>query len=118
MLESEAKYKKLIEGVPDLVWEFDENEIFTFCSESYEHILGYNPEELLGKSVYSQFDLIEVARPIMHEVMEMAQESVFLGVLNGDKPEDHALDAEHPSMILATKTLQDLGYMPSDHNNK
>ena len=53
MLASEAKYKKLIEGVPDLVWEFDENEIFTFCSQSYEHILGYKPKELLGKSVYS-----------------------------------------------------------------
>jgi PAS domain S-box-containing protein len=53
MLESDAKYKKLLEGVPDLVWEFDENENFTFCSESYEHILGYKPEELLGKSAYS-----------------------------------------------------------------
>jgi PAS domain S-box-containing protein len=53
MLESDAKYKKLLEGVPDRVWEFDDNEIFTFCSTSYEHILGYKPEELLGKSIYS-----------------------------------------------------------------
>ena len=52
-LESDAKYKKLLEGVPDLVWEIDENENFTFCSESYDHILGYKPEELLGKSAYS-----------------------------------------------------------------
>ncbi|MDP6178337.1 MAG: IclR family transcriptional regulator [Desulfatiglandales bacterium] len=38
----------------------------------------------LGKSAYSQFDLLDHARPIMQELMEGAQESVFFGVLNAE----------------------------------
>lgn len=38
----------------------------------------------LGKSAYSQSDLIDKARPIMQGLMERAQQSVFLGVLNGE----------------------------------
>jgi IclR family KDG regulon transcriptional repressor len=37
----------------------------------------------LGRSAYSQVDLRALARPVMEELMERAQESVFLGVLNG-----------------------------------
>ncbi len=37
----------------------------------------------LGKSAYSQFDLKDLARPVMENLMEITQESVFLGVLNG-----------------------------------
>lgn len=39
----------------------------------------------LGKSAYSQFDLKDLARPIMEDLMAHSQESVFLGVLNGDR---------------------------------
>jgi PAS domain S-box-containing protein len=53
LIDSEKRYKTLIEAMPDMVWEFDENEIFTFCSKSYKEILGYEPEELVGKSAYS-----------------------------------------------------------------
>ncbi|MEW6671094.1 MAG: IclR family transcriptional regulator [Thermodesulfobacteriota bacterium] len=38
----------------------------------------------LGKSAHSQFDLKDLARPVMEDLMENAQESVFLGVLNGE----------------------------------
>jgi DNA-binding IclR family transcriptional regulator len=52
----------------------------------------------LGKSTYSQFDLIELARPIMQALMEKAQESVFLGVLNG----------EHVTILDIVESRQDL----------
>ncbi len=38
----------------------------------------------LGKAAYSKIDLKEVARPVMEKLMATAQESVFLGVRNGD----------------------------------
>jgi len=37
----------------------------------------------LGRLAYSQIDLADVARPVMEELMENTEESVFLGVLNG-----------------------------------
>ena len=38
----------------------------------------------LGKSAYSQFDIKDLARPVMENLMNRTQESVFLGVLNGE----------------------------------
>ena len=37
----------------------------------------------LGRRAYSHIDLREVARPVMEELMERVQETVFLGTLNG-----------------------------------
>ncbi|MBW1998147.1 MAG: IclR family transcriptional regulator, partial [Deltaproteobacteria bacterium] len=38
----------------------------------------------LGRLAYSQIDLKDIARPIMEKLMEETDESVFLGILNGE----------------------------------
>jgi DNA-binding IclR family transcriptional regulator len=38
----------------------------------------------LGRGAYSRIDLKDTARPILEDLMERAQESVFLGVKNGE----------------------------------
>lgn len=47
------------------------------------YTLGFTLFEL-GKTAYSQIELKDLARPVMHELMEKTQTSVFLGVLNWD----------------------------------
>lgn len=37
----------------------------------------------LGKLAYSQIDLMALARPVMEELMEKTEESVYVGVMNG-----------------------------------
>jgi PAS domain S-box-containing protein len=49
--ESEEKYRRLIENMNDLVCEVDGEAKYRFVSSQYEQILGYAPEELLGKPV-------------------------------------------------------------------
>ncbi len=39
----------------------------------------------LGKVAFSQIDVKDLARPSMEDLMERTEESVFLGVLNGDR---------------------------------
>ena len=39
----------------------------------------------LGKSAYERIDFKNIARPIMEQLMEQCQESVFLGIRNGDR---------------------------------
>ncbi|WP_457551434.1 IclR family transcriptional regulator [Desulfobacula sp.] len=39
----------------------------------------------LGKAAYERLDFKHIARPIMEELMEQCQESVFLGIRNGDR---------------------------------
>ena len=46
----------------------------------------------LGRKAYSQIDLREIARPVMEELMEDVQETVFLGTLNRDHKSILVLD--------------------------
>ncbi len=61
------------------------------------YALGFTLFEL-GRSAYSQIDLRELARPVMEELMERAQESVFLGAMNGD----------HATILDIVESRQDL----------
>ena len=56
--ESEERFRSLTENSSDWIWEFDENEIFTYASPGIRDLLGYEPEEVIGKSA---FDLIPPA---------------------------------------------------------
>jgi two-component system NtrC family sensor kinase len=47
--QSEKKYKNLAEATSDMIWEADENGIFTFVSPKIKELLGYDTKELIGK---------------------------------------------------------------------
>jgi DNA-binding IclR family transcriptional regulator len=59
--------------------------------------LGFTLFEL-GRLAYSQIDLKTLARPIMEELMEKTQASVFLGILNWD----------HVTVLDIVESQQDL----------
>ncbi|MFT5374209.1 MAG: PAS domain S-box-containing protein [Candidatus Latescibacterota bacterium] len=46
---SEAKYRALIEGSSDFIYVLDKDGHFTFANREIEHLLGYSPEEIMGK---------------------------------------------------------------------
>ena len=48
--DSEERYRYLVQSSPDLVWMTDADGLFTFVSDQAEQILGWLPEELLGRS--------------------------------------------------------------------
>jgi PAS domain S-box-containing protein len=48
--ESEERYRYLVQSSPDLVWMTDAAGDFTFVSDQAQQILGWEPEELLGRS--------------------------------------------------------------------
>lgn len=48
---SEARFKNFAESASDWFWESDENTIFTYCSERYFEITGFDPGDL-GKFDY------------------------------------------------------------------
>jgi len=50
ILMSEARFKDFTNSSSDWVWEVDTNQIYTFVSGNYKNFLGYDEEELLGKS--------------------------------------------------------------------
>ncbi|MBD2742903.1 PAS domain S-box protein [Coleofasciculus sp. FACHB-1120] len=50
--KSEERFRNLLETTSDWVWELDENAIYTYSSPKVRDILGYEPEEVLGKTPF------------------------------------------------------------------
>ncbi len=61
--KTEQRFRTLVETTSDWVWEIDEHAVFTYSNPKICDILGYEPEEVLGKT---PFDLMppEEARRI------------------------------------------------------
>jgi len=51
--ESEAKFKSLVESTSDLIWETNIEGKYTYLSPQFEELLGYSPDEVVGKSPFS-----------------------------------------------------------------
>jgi PAS domain S-box-containing protein len=73
---SEERFRHLIETSSDFVWEMDENYIFTYISPKIQEVLGYEPQELLGKTF---FDL-------MPEREARRKEAFFASILPEHSP--------------------------------
>lgn len=53
--KSEHEFRDLVEKTSDWVWQTDENSIYTYSSPRSRELLGYEPEEIVGRS---SFDLM------------------------------------------------------------
>jgi len=51
--ESEGRYRRVVENMIGLVSQLDAQRLFQFASPSCKSVLGYDPEELLGKSFFA-----------------------------------------------------------------
>jgi PAS domain S-box-containing protein len=49
LLAAEARHRFLLEHSPDGIWSVDATGSFTFVSDSMERIVGWRPDELLGR---------------------------------------------------------------------
>jgi PAS domain S-box-containing protein len=74
--ESEEKYRNLVEKSSDWVWAVDQEGRYTYSSPKVWDILGYQPEELIGKT---PFDLMPP-----EEVSKVA--GIFSGYIAARKP--------------------------------
>ncbi len=50
--ENERKFRGLVENTSDWVWETDDRGIYTYVSPNVEEIMGYAPEEVIGKTPF------------------------------------------------------------------
>jgi PAS domain S-box-containing protein len=53
--QSEERFRSLVETTSDWVWEMDKDALYTYASPKITDLLGYDPEEVIGKS---PFDLM------------------------------------------------------------
>lgn len=50
--KSEERFRNLVETSSDCIWEINEDNFYTYISPQVEGILGYKPQEVLGKTPF------------------------------------------------------------------
>lgn len=70
--KSESNFRALVESSSDMIWEVNAEGTFTYVSPQIEVMLGYKPEEIIGKT---PFDLMpeEEAKQIYAIFRELAE---------------------------------------------
>ena len=69
--QSEEKFRALVESTSDWIWEVDRAGRYTYASPRVEMLLGYKPEEVIGKSPFDFMTAEEVKRltPVLGEAL-------------------------------------------------
>jgi PAS domain S-box-containing protein len=62
LAESRKKYRGLVEKVNDWVWEIDADGVYTYVSPRALELLGYAPEEIVGKTPFDFMPPAEAQR--------------------------------------------------------
>ena len=62
LAESRKKYRGLVEKINDWVWEIDANGVYTYSSPRSLELLGYAPEEIVGKTPFDFMPPAEAQR--------------------------------------------------------
>jgi PAS domain S-box-containing protein/putative nucleotidyltransferase with HDIG domain len=60
--ESNERFRSLVETTSDWIWEIDAQGAYTYCSPKVNDLLGFMPEELIGKHLVDLISITEVER--------------------------------------------------------
>jgi PAS domain-containing protein len=79
LLESENRFVQLAEQGRTIVWEVDPHGLYTHLSPAVEHVLGYRPDELVGKIHFYDLHPEESRADFMRSTLGMfAQHEAFM----------------------------------------
>ncbi|MBZ0096461.1 MAG: PAS domain S-box protein [Sulfuricella sp.] len=59
---SEARFRAMVETTSDWIWEADENDVYTYASPKVQDLLGYAPEEVVGRTPFDLMPAEEAQR--------------------------------------------------------
>ncbi|RKY09905.1 MAG: hypothetical protein DRP66_01050 [Planctomycetota bacterium] len=62
LAESRERFRSLVETTSDWIWETDRDGVYTYVSPKVKDLLGYDPDELLGKTPFDNMPSEEAAR--------------------------------------------------------
>ncbi len=114
---SEQRFSDVATHIGEWIWEVDAEGHYTYASPMVEQILGYRPEEVLGKCFYDFFlaeerDELKLAA---FQVFEAKQS--FNGFLNRNRHRDgHVVTLETSGLPLLDARGQLIGYRGADRD--
>lgn len=88
LAESERNFRDLVEKTSDWVWQINANFIYTYASPRAKEMFGYDPQEMIGKSIFDLMptDGVEHIREIFEQSRRDKKPVVMLetGMLHRD----------------------------------
>ncbi len=115
--ESEERHRHLVESANDWVWEVDANVVYTYVGPQCRKILGYEAEEIIGKT---PFDLMppEEARRVAAVFASIAAErKPVRGLENINRHKDgHLVSLETNGVPVINREGEFLGYRGMDRD--
>lgn len=67
--QSEERFRQVAESAGEWIWETDAHGLYTFSSFAVQTILGYNPEEIVGKKYFYDFFTPDVRDELKHAAL-------------------------------------------------
>jgi PAS domain S-box-containing protein len=95
LAQSEARFRGMVESTSDWFWEVDADSVYTFCNHKVLDLLGYAPEDVLGKRPFDFMPPEEARRigGIFRDIV--ARQQPFYGLENVNLHQDgHAVVLE------------------------
>jgi len=85
--DSETKFRNLVEYSNDFIWEVTTEGIYTYASPQVEKILGYTPNEIVGKLVFDlmPFEESDRIKVIFKKILKKREPIVALENVNQHK---------------------------------
>jgi len=81
-LASERRFRDVASVSADWIWEVDENAVYTYVSDSVRTMLGYDPEDLIGKTPFDFMAPDEAARIAQEFTGIVAAKATFMDLRN------------------------------------
>lgn len=76
--ESENRFRHVAETAREWIWEVDTNGMYTYSSPVMESLLGYTPDEVVGKKYFYDFFVPEIKEEMKQVAFEVfAKKEVF-----------------------------------------
>jgi len=81
--ESEQRFRQVAETSGEFIWEVDINGLYTYANPVVEEILGYKPEEIVGKKYFYDFFIPDIRDALKKAAFEVfAGKAVFRNFVN------------------------------------
>lgn len=80
--ESETKFKSLVESTSDMIWETNLQGKYTYVSPQFTNLLGYPPEEVIGKSPFDFIHHENISSVIAHSEHLVQKSQSFNSLVN------------------------------------
>jgi PAS domain S-box-containing protein len=115
--ESEEKYRSLVETTSDWIWETDKKGTYTYSSPTVTDLLGYKPEEIIGKTPFDFMPSEEAKRVsgIFHRALSLQISFDSIENVNLHKNGSHVVMETNGVPIFSGKG-ELLGYRGIDRN--